>query len=423
MLMNYQSKRVNNRMGLEEAINEFGSEICYLTLKDGSNIEIIQNNQPEMGYMGNNYHSQYDYKDEFIEEIQEENMDDFYNQNFESNQPELLLRGRGQNKKFGKSLRKTVLKSIDGKEKVKEITKGKLRSTKDNIIVKETENNDFLQCAHCFKFFPSDENETESEKERDNINQQTPNKQQLSPQAYQPHNNQFFPKNQQTNKYITQNQAKAAQKPSQQPKQINPGQKIPQVIPKRQQQAPASYQQKGGTNQRGKINIPQGRGNQIPIPQQFRAQNPIFRARKKVSTRYESNNDRYFNSKNNQYLNNNVNDAGNYYYYPASGKKQKAEYILCEECSSGKKMKHNTSYGNLNVARNLQYGFSGSKRDFGNSDNNITEFMDYGNTENYEYPSNYQRKNYIPAGYNQGNNHKVITIRTVRNDYQDYVYY
>ena len=418
--MNYQSHRAIERMRLEDALNEFASEICYITLKDGTNIEIIQNNQPKMDYIDDKNNLQYDYKDEFIEEFPEENTNNFNYQNMESNQPELQLRGRGQNKKLVKSLRKTVLKSIDGKEKEKEIKKGKLRNLKDKIIFQQTESNDFLQCAHCFKFFESDENEAEKEKTADSNYPQTQNKQQLPPQQQ---NNQFFPPNQQGNKFIPPSQHKGPKRPPQPPQQIPPGHKMVQNIPKQQYQQQHHLQpQKVGPNQKHKNNIPQARPNQIPIPQQFWAQNQSFRARKKDSNRYESNNDRYFNSKNNYYLNNNFNKEGNY-FYPASGKKQKTEYILCEECSSGKKMKHNTSYGNLNVARNLNYGFSGDKRVDEYTDNNPSEYMNYGHTEYYEYPSSYQRKNYIPAGYNQGNNRKVVTIKTIRNEYQDYDYY
>ena len=419
--MNYKSHQGIVRMRLEEALNTFANEICYLTLKDGTTIEIIQN-KPKMDYIDDKYNLQYDNEDEFIEEFQEENTNDFNYKNMELNQPELLLRGRGQNKKLGKTLRKTVLKSIDGKEKEKEIKKGKLRNLNNKIIFQQTESNDFLQCAHCFKFFHSDENEAEKEKTSDSNSNypQTQNKHQLLPQQQ---NNQFIHPNQPGNKFIPPNQQKGPQKPPQPPQQVHPGQKMPQMIPKHQQQQFHPPQpQKVGPNQRQRINIPQGRPNQIPIPQQFRAQNQVFRARKKNSNRYESNNDRYFNSKNNYYLNNNVNNEGKY-FYPASGKKKETEYILCEECSSGKKMKHNTSYGNLNVARNLNYGFSEAKREDEYIDNIPSEYMNYDHTEYYEYPSSYQRKNYIPAGYNQDNNRKVVTIRTIRNEYQDYDYY
>ena len=422
MLMNYQSQQLNVKMGLEEAINNFQGEICYLTLKDGTNIEIVQKNQPEMGYINNKLNSPYEYNDEFVEEIQEQNFNNF---NYEDSIPNQSgpLRGRGQKKKLGKSLRKTVLKSIDGKEKVKEIkSSGKLRNLKEKIIYQETENNDFIQCANCFKFFPKDEKENENEIASNSNNPQTPNNQQV---PSQPQNNQFFPPHQQQNKIMPPNQPMGKQqRPPQQPQQPpRPGQKIPKYFPKQQYiQVVPPLPQRDGRNQRQKINIPQGRPNQIPMPQQFKGQNYVFRARKKVN-RYESNNDRYYNSKNN-YLNNNVNTQRN--YYPASGHKQKTENILCDECSSGKKMTHNTSYGNLNVARNLNFGFSGSKKETGYKDNNLTEYIDYGNdydnAEYYEYPSTYQRQNIIPTGYNKGNNHKVVTTKTIRNYYQDYDY-
>jgi hypothetical protein len=45
-------------------------------------------------------------------------------------------------------------------------------------------------------------------------------------------------------------------------------------------------------------------------------------------------------------------------------------------------------------------------------------------TEYYEYPPGYQRKN-IPSssGYINFNNNKIVTLKSRRNQYQDYEYY
>jgi len=197
--MNYQSQKVSDRMTLKEALNAYYNDICYLTLKDGTNIEII----PEMGYMDN----QLDYgqsQNEFVEEKLPD-----YSNNFNYNQVEQNsqgpLRGRGQNKKqLGKSLRKTVLKSLNGKGKEAKVqSQGKLRNV--NALITFTESNDYIQCANCLKFFPSDE-DNENEK-TDNSSQQpqtpikqqvqeTPKKgQQLPKQQVNPQPQQKYPQN------------------------------------------------------------------------------------------------------------------------------------------------------------------------------------------------------------------------------------
>ena len=430
--MNYQSQQINAKMSLEEAINSFQGEICYLTLKDGTIIEIVQNKEPEMGFTDNQLSPQNEYDNEFIEEDMQLKDNNFYYQHQIFNQ-QGVLRGRGQNKKLGKSLRKTVLKSLDGKEKEKKISeKGKkLKNVNEQIIVQQTETNDFLQCANCFKFFPIDE----EEKEKNELKiPQIPNKQQLPSQPkknelkipqmqnkqqlpYQLQNNQFYPQNQQPK------QAKHVN--PQQPRQVHQVQKVQQNIPKQQNyQQITPQKQKIVSNQRQKMNIPQGnlRGNQPPMQMQFRAQ-PKFRARKKVSNRYDSNNDRYFNTKNNNtYANNNFNNEGDY-YYPASGKKQIKEYKICDECSSKKKMVQNASYGNINFARKLNFGFNQDIQERGYNNGNFSEFI-MDETEYYEYPPGYQRKN-IPSssGYINYNNNKIVTLKSRRNQYQDYDYY
>ena len=136
MLMNYQSQQVNVKMTIKEALNAYYNDICYLILKDGTNIEII----PEMGYIDN----QLDYgqnQNEFVEEETPSNSNNFNYEQVEQYSPG-LLRGRGHNKKpLGKSLRKTVLKSLSGKEKEAKVrSQGKQKSL--NELISFTESNE-----------------------------------------------------------------------------------------------------------------------------------------------------------------------------------------------------------------------------------------------------------------------------------------
>ena len=55
MEINYHSQVINARMSLEEALNAYSGEVKFLTLRDGTNIEIISGNQfyrkrPEVSY-------------------------------------------------------------------------------------------------------------------------------------------------------------------------------------------------------------------------------------------------------------------------------------------------------------------------------------------------------------------------------------
>ena len=193
---------------------------------------------------------QFNYNDEFVEENIEDNYNNINYEQIISNQP-TQLRGRGPNKKMAKSLRKTVLKSLDGKDKEKQFkNKGKLRNLNDKLIYQHTENNDFLQCAHCLKFFPADDNEKDNENNKDSFNQIIPNKQQIPSQS-QP--NQFIPQNNPKNQFIPSNQQKM---PMKQPMGIpqNPNHskqshnQIPKNEIKHQYQQVLPQQQKRGQN-------------------------------------------------------------------------------------------------------------------------------------------------------------------------------
>ena len=432
MLMNYQSEGNYARMDLKEALKHYSNDILYLTLKDGTNIEIIPDKIPEMGYMDNQLSRHFEENDEFIEEKLEENPNNLLIKQMMPKQPG-PLRGRGQ-KKFGKSLRKTVLKSMNGNEKEKKIEKnGKLRNTNDNLILKITENNDFIQCANCFKFFPPDEDEDNTKKES-SIPQNVRNDQKLPsnyPKQIQPN----YPQQQQQKYPLPQNpQMMMPQPPQVKP---GPGQKIPHSAHNQQQQytkvIPTSKQQQNIVQRKNVPGMNNIRPNQPPpMNMQFRGgQNQVFRARKKTKNRYDSNNDRYFNSNNNNinYVTTEVN-----YYYPASGKKPVSSnyqiYEEYEEYPSQPKLTHNSSYGNLNVAKNLKYGFNKVSNEIryadADVDNNMDDYLN--NTDYYNNSYQYQNNIVIPDERNY-NNHKEIDVKNVSNqynqyqDYNDYEYY
>ena len=444
--MNYQSQQINARMGLEEAVNTFSDEICYITLRDGTNIEIIPQNQPEMGYNDNQLNLQ---EEEFNDEFVEENFDE--NNNYDYDYEGLMLdsptilRGKGQNINPKKSiLRKTVLKSLDGREQEKKVeTEVKLRNINEKILFSHIENNDYLQCANCLKFFltegkenlnenkskpqtpnkPKIPQQPQQQKQNYPQNQQqqypqnqqkVPNNQQQYPQQY-PQNQQKYPQNQQKlpqnqQKFPANQQIGIPQRPNQ-PQQIRPGQKTPQK-PNQQYYQQIPQQQKGVINPKQKNNILPGnmKPNRPPNLNQFGGggQIPVFRARKKETNRYDSNND---------YLNNNASAEEN--YYSSSGKPRR--YGICDECSSHKKMTKGNSYGNINVAKNLQFGFNNSKKEMGYTDNNLSELMK--DEDYYEYPNNYKRDNMIPSENRNYNNHRVVAIKRVRNQTQEYDYY
>ena len=117
-------------MNLEQALLQYGNDINYIILRDGTNIEII---------------------DEFIEEKFEENNYGYDNYMYKEIDPNGTLRGKG----LKKSLRKTVLKSINNQEKLRSTNSNNIDNNK--VIIKQTEDNEYLQCANCFRFFNSKE--------------------------------------------------------------------------------------------------------------------------------------------------------------------------------------------------------------------------------------------------------------------------
>ena len=176
MEYNFDTQYISARMSLEDALKAYSDEIQILTLKDGTNIEIVPSSQflrsrpvrherTEIGYTDNQLQNVGEKFDEFIQEDIMENSDNFNYQQMTPNK-QGVFRGKGKNKGLGKSLRKTVLKSINGGEKEKVFENGKLKNLKSdkpnstlNEIIHFSETNDFIQCANCHIFFPPDEEE------------------------------------------------------------------------------------------------------------------------------------------------------------------------------------------------------------------------------------------------------------------------
>ena len=203
------------RMDLEQALMTYGEDIDYIILRDGTTIEIIDDNN-----------------DDFVEEKIENNYNYDNYMYKEINQDGTL---RGKKTTLQKPLRKTVLKSTMMNNQ------GKLKSTvdKDKIILKHSENNEYLQCANCFKFFNSNENDEET----DNTSNQS--------------NNNNINNNINNNPINQQN--------------------IPRQIPAQPQQPQQDYNQNKYTNNQP-FYQPQQRYNQ---------NNPMFRSRKRNSGKYQ----------------------------------------------------------------------------------------------------------------------------------------
>jgi hypothetical protein len=470
MELYYAPKSIYPRMNLEEALKLYSGEIQTITLQNGKKIEIIAENQqfrskPENVYVDNQLQNEEENNDEFVEENIQENFDEFDHHQII---PKKIGQLRGKNKGLGKSLRKTILKSIDGSEQEKQFKNGRLRNIKAeksifgvNDIIQFSDNNEFMQCANCHKFFPSDENEenkTKTEKEE----KKSTNIQKDKSQQLQPNINSKFPYPQQIpinpHQFQQQHQKKNIPHSKIMPQQgpIFPNQNLPyphhHLKPLVQQHYPNmnmgfphnqtqyqefppfnqintqmkqnNYQQKIFNNQ-GQNKIP----GKFPYPNQYLQNqfrgNQAFRARKKEIEEYEMDVDDYYN-------NNNLNskfDIEENYYYPASAKK----------CQSGKKMfggnpiqkDINYNFKNSGLQRNLSFGFkkniSNSNREFGYTDNNLTEFMDINDNEYYEYPQ-YNQIKMSPFGKGKKiKNHKMVNVKVTRNipyhesdDYQDY---
>jgi len=272
------------RMDLEQALLTYGNDIDYIILRDGTSIEIIDDN---------------DNDNDYVEEKMEDNYDNYMYK--EINQ-DGTLRGKG----LKKPLRKTVLKSSMGNNQ------GNLRNFKNknnnekNVIVKISENNEYLQCANCFKFF----NSKETEEETDNTSENNYNA-----------NNNINTNNQINNNFINQNQQNI-------PRQVIPqyqgydqnnnkgNQPNFQPHPKYNQNNIQPYYPRNTNNNQYPPQIPRG-----PQPQhQYYYNNPIPKGNPKMPYYNNNQNNPSFRSrKSNEFIqkNNMVNR------YPGSAKKQR----------------------------------------------------------------------------------------------------
>ena len=440
MEIDYNTQMINTRMRLDDALRSFPGEIAYLTLRDGTNIEIIPPvNHPETAYMDNQLRYVNENPDEFVEEKVDENM---YNMNYNKELPKQPgpLRGRGKlkGKTNLKTLRKTVLKSIDGSEQEKKIGEPKLRNLKDvqknknlNEIISFSENNDFLQCANCFKFFVSDKKEGEpstqkSEQNVQNKNEETPeqNQQQFPGQPpYPTHKKDIHKHPQQQQPYPQQNPGffNFPQQHQKYPSHMNMG------FPQRPNQHQQFYPQQNMPgkhhqfyNQNNMHGFFPGPGQMNMPMNQFRGgQNQIFRARKKEMD-YDEEFDDYDVMENNYVM-----EQQN---YPVSAKKVHNNKIYYGEYPLKKHTSHNVE--RKIVPRNLSQGLKKSisaRREIGYTDNNLTEFIAEDNDGSYYQYSYYQKNNLIPSPRTKkANNHRCINIKVTRNvpyqyqEYQDY---
>ena len=440
MEMNYEPLLISARMSLEEVLRAYSNEIDIITLKDGTNIEIVEDNQhfrgrgkSGMNYIDNQMFTKEGNNDDFVEEYI---MEDTGNLDFQQIPPNYQgpLRGRGLKKTLGKSLRKTVLKSIDGTEQEANVqTQEKLRffnknkvNPSLNDIIQHTEDNEYLQCANCKRFFSKDENEEQNINQASNkqIQNQIQNSQDISPQTqpYQQTTPQKIPQTHYNQAYPNQ--------PHHFPQQVYPNQPQPFVqydhpsqhnTPhnQKQQKIPIGYSQSSGKpqsyiqqvqptqkyQQQYYQQIPvkreyiqqqyydqndssEGYGSQgnyprtdQPIVFQYQEQNNyLFRAIKKDTNRYNSNK--------------NYRVEGNY-PYPNSARKQSGKISMPREIT------HNKSYGNLinNEKGKGNYGLKrniSNELDYGLNNNNLTEYMGMNNIGYYEYPK--KKKNMIPTG-------------------------
>ena len=324
------------RMDLEQALMTYGEDIDYLILRDGTTIEIIDDNN-----------------DEFVEEKIENNYNYDNYMYKEINQDGTL---RGKKTTLQKPLRKTVLKSTMMNNQ------GKLKSTvdKDKIILKHSENNEYLQCANCFKFFNSNENDEETDNTsnqsnnnniNNNINNNPINQQniprQIPAQPQQPqqdYNQNKYPNNQpfyQPQQRYNQNNPPYYQKiPAQYPP--NPQQRM-NMPPQPQQQ----YYYNNNNNQipRGNPRMPYYNNNQ---------NNPMFRSRKRNSGKYQQ-------------------------------KESKSEFIQI-----------NKYPGSAKKGKNPEFNYELSNQEKGYIDNNLGNYLNENENKYYEYPStNYNKKNYF----------------------------
>ena len=319
------------RMDLEQALLTYGNDIDYLILRDGTSIEII---------------------DEFVQEKVEDNYDNYMYK--EINQDGTL---RGKESK--KVLRKTVLQSsmMNNQDNLRNYNNNKNNNEK-NVIVKISENNEYLQCANCFKFF----NSKETEEETDNTS---------DPNNNENNNNNINTNNQFNNNFINQNHPNIPRQvipPYQVYNQTNKkgNQPYAQPHPKYAQNNIRPYYPKN-TNNQYPPQIPKGPqpqqqyyyNNQIPkgnprMPYYNNDQNnPMFKSRKSGDDDFIQKNNvvnRYPGSAKKQ-RNTEINYEANYYEYPTSKYTNKNYFPH----SSNKKQENNYYQNEIDEFQESEY--------------------------------------------------------------------
>ena len=318
------------RMDLEQALLTYGNDIDYLILRDGTSIEII---------------------DEFVQEKVEDNYDNYMYK--EINQDGTL---RGKESK--KVLRKTVLQSsmMNNQDNLRNYNN---KNNEKNVIVKISENNEYLQCANCFKFF----NSKETEEETDNTS---------DPNNNENNNNNINTNNQFNNNFINQNHPNIPRQvipPYQVYNQTNKkgNQPYAQPHPKYAQNNIRPYYPKN-TNNPYPPQIPKGpqpqqqyyynnqipKGNsRMPYYNNNDQNNPMFKSRKSGDDEFIQKNNvvnRYPGSAKKQ-RNNEINYEANYYEYPTSKYNNKNYFPH----SSNKKQENNYYQNEIDEFQESEY--------------------------------------------------------------------
>ena len=359
--MNIRRNRRNIKMNLEQALLKYGNDITYLVLRDGTNIEIIDDYQNE--------------NDEFVEEKFDEENYGYNNYIYKEIDQNGTLRGKGlkKNNNVGKPLRKTILKSTI-------IDDGKLRSTlhDNNAIIRHSENNEYLQCANCFKFFNSKEDEEETDNTSNENNKNNTN--QIQPQNY--NNNINNNKNirpqmpaQIPSRQPNINQQYIPNQPNIPPKQVMPNQQrynqnYPNYPNNPQQQQQPYYHQNMGKypptpNQQQIPPRPQQRMNMPPQP--YYNNNQIPKGNMRIP----------YNNQNNQIFRARKRESGRYQHIEI-----KKEYIVNKYPGSAKKPRIIE-----NDMMNQEVGYT---------DNNLGNYFNENEIKYYDYPPiKYQSKNYF----------------------------
>lgn len=322
------------KMNLEQALLTYGNDISNIILRDGTNIEIIDDNDFIEEKFEDNYYNNYD--NYIYKEINQEG----------------TLRGKGLKQNYGKALRKTVLKSsLNPQEKLR--SNNYNNKNGNNIIIKHSENNEYLQCANCFKFFNSKESEEEIPNTNNipinnNINQNHQNipRQIMPPQPpHQKYNQNNIPNPNQNQSQYQRIPVKYPQNPPQIPRGPNQRTNMP---------PPPQYQYYNNNN------IPKGNMKMPYYNNNINQGNQIFRARKRNSGKYQQ--------KENKSELIQKNYVGN--KYPGSAKKMHQE---------------------------INYDFEGQET--GYIDNNLGNY--FNENKYYDYPPNKFNNNYFGHSSNK----------------------